>query len=58
MNKSIFKLFDSEIIIISMKIIWQQKMKATTHKFNKFSNETSEKNNVNCEKYFLQQQCE
>ena len=33
-------------------------MKATTNKFNKLSNETSEKNDVNFEKYFLQQQCE
>ena len=53
MNKNIFKLFDSEIIIISMKIVWQQKVKTTTNKFNKFSNEASEKNNMNFEKCFL-----
>ena len=58
MNENIFKLFDSEIIIISMKIIWQQKVKATTNKFNKFSNEASEEDDVNFEKCFLQQQCE
>ena len=33
-------------------------MKATTNKFNKLSNEASEKNDVNFEKCFLQQQCE
>ena len=58
MNKSIFKLLDSEIIIISMKITWQQKIKATANKFNKLSNEASEENDVNFEECFLQQQCE
>ena len=33
-------------------------MKTITNKFNKLSNETSEKNDVNFEKCFLQQQCE
>ena len=40
-----------------MKIVWQQKVKTTTNKFNKFSNETSEEDDVNFKKYFLQQQC-
>ena len=57
-NENIFKLSDSEMIIILMKIVWQQKMKATTNKFNKLSNEASEKNDVNFEKCSLQQQCE
>ena len=54
MNKNIFKLFDFEIIIILMKIVWQQKIKATINKFNKLSNEASEENDVNFEKCFLQ----
>ena len=29
-------------------------MKTTINKFNKFLNEISEENNINCEKYFLQ----
>ena len=58
MNENIFKLFDFEIIIILMKIVWQQKVKATANKFNKFSNEASEKDDMNFEKCFLQQQCE
>ena len=33
-------------------------MRATANKFNKLSNETSEKNDVNFKKCFLQQQCE
>ena len=53
MNKNIFKLPDSEMIIISMKIIWQQEAKATTNKFNKFLNETNEKNDVSFEECFL-----
>ena len=57
-NENILKLSDSEMIIILMKIIWQQKMKTTTNKLNKFSNETSDENDVNFEKCFLQQQCE
>ena len=58
MNENIFKLFDFEMIIISMKITWQQKVKITTNKFNKLSNEASEENDVNFKKCFLQQQCE
>ena len=58
MNENIFKLSDFEIIIISMKIVWQQKMKTTINKFNKLSNETSEENDINFENCFLQQQCE
>ena len=53
MNENIFKLSDFEMIIISMKITRQQKMKATTNKFNKFSNEASEENDVNFEECFL-----
>ena len=33
-------------------------MKATANKFNKLSNETNEKDDVNFEDCFLQQQCE
>ena len=55
MNEDIFKLLDSEIIIISMKIVWQQKMKTIANKFNKLSNEASEKNDMNFEKCSLQQ---
>ena len=33
-------------------------MKATINKFNKLSNEASEKDDVIFKKYFLQQQCE
>ena len=58
MNESILKLSDSEMIIISMKIAWQQKMKATANRLNRLSNETSEKDDVNFEELFLQQQCE
>ena len=58
MNENIFKLFDFEIIIILIKIVWQQKVKVITNKFNKFSNKASEEDDVNCEKCFLQQQCE
>ena len=53
MNENIFKLLDFKIIIISMKITWQQKIKATANKFNQLSNEISEENNVNFEKCFL-----
>ena len=55
MNEDIFKLPDPEMIIISMKITWQQKVKTTTNKFNKLSNEASEEDDVNFEKCFLQQ---
>ena len=58
MNENILKLFNFEMIIILIKIAWQQKMKTTTNKFNKLSNKTSEENDVNFEKCFLQQQCE
>ena len=58
MNENILKLFDFEMIIISMKIVWQQEVKTTINKFNKLSNEASEENDVNFEKCFLQQQCE
>ena len=58
MNEDILKLPDSEMIIILMKIVWQQKMKTTTNKLNKLSNEASEKDDVNSENCFLQQQCE
>ena len=58
MNESILKLSDSEMIIISMKIVWQQKIRAIANKFNKLSNEASEENNVNFEECSLQQQCE
>ena len=54
MNESIFKLSDSEMIIILMKIIWQQEVKTTTNKFNKLSNKTNEENDVNFEDCFLQ----
>ena len=57
MNENIFKLFDFKIIIISIKIVWQQKVKTTINKFNKLSNEASEENDVNFEECFLQQQC-
>ena len=53
MNESILKLFDVEMIIISMKIIKQQKVKATTNKFNEFSNEANKEDDVNFEKCFL-----
>ena len=53
MNENILKLSDSEIIIILMKIVWQQKVKVITNKFNKFSNEVSEEDDVNFEKCFL-----
>ena len=56
MNEDIFKLSDFEIIIILMKIVWQQKAKATTNKFNKFLNKVSEENDVSFEKCSLQQQ--
>ena len=52
-NENILKLFDFEIIIILMKIVWQQKVKATANKFNKLSNEINEENNINFEKCFL-----
>ena len=55
MNEDILKLFDPEVVIISMKITWQQKAKATTNKFNKFSNEASEEDDVSFEECFLQQ---
>ena len=55
MNKSIFKLFDSEIIIILMKITWQQKVRTIINKFNKLSNEASKENDVSFKKCFLQQ---
>ena len=58
MNENILKLSDSEMIIILIKIAWQQKVKTTINKFNKLSNEISEENDVNFEKCFLQQQCE
>ena len=54
MNEDILKLSDFKIIIISMKIAWQQKIKITINKFNKLSNEASEENDVNFEKCFLQ----
>ena len=57
MNEDILKLSDFKMIIILMKITWQQKVRATANKFNKFSNEASEENDVNFKKYFLQQQC-
>ena len=53
-NENIFKLFNSEMIIISMKIIWQQKVKTIINKFNKLSNEANEKNDVNFKTCFLQ----
>ena len=55
MNENIFKLSDLKMIIILMKITWQQKMKTTINKFNKLSNEASEENDVNYENCFLQQ---
>ena len=54
-NENILKLFDFEMIIILMKIIWQQKMKTIINKFNKFSNETNKENNIIFKKCFLQQ---
>ena len=54
-NENIFKLSDSEMIIISIKIIWQQDVKATTNKLNKLSNEAIEKDEMKFEKCFLQQ---
>ena len=53
MNENIFKLSDFEMIIILMKIIWQQKVKTTINKFNKFSNEANEENDVNFEECAL-----
>ena len=58
MNENIFKLPDLKMIIISMKTAWQQKVKTIVNKFNKLLNEASEEDDVNFEKYFLQQQCE
>ena len=58
MDENILKLSDSEVIIVSMKIAWQQKVKATANKLNRLSNEVSEKDDVNFEELFLQQQCE
>ena len=55
MNENIFKLSDFEMIIISMKITWQQEMRTTANKFNKLSNEVNKENDVNCEDCFLQQ---
>ena len=53
MNENIFKLFDFEMIIILIKIVWQQKIKATTNKFNKLLNKINEEKNVNFKKYSL-----
>ena len=52
-KKNIFKLFNLEIIIISIEIVWQQKIKITINKFNKFAKKAIEENNVNFEKRFL-----
>ena len=57
MNEDIFKLSDSKMIIISIKIVWQQNVKATINKFNKLSNEAIEEDEMKFEKCFLQQQC-
>ena len=57
MNEDILKLSDSKIIIISIKIIWQQNVKATTNKFNRLLNEAIEENEIKFEKCSLQQQC-
>ena len=57
MNENILKLSDFEMIMILMKIVWQQKMKAIANKFNKLSNETIEEDEMRFEKCSLQQQC-
>ena len=57
MNEDIFKLSDSEIIMISIKITWQQDVKATVNKFNKLSNEAIEENEMKFKECSLQQQC-
>ena len=54
MNEDILKLFDSEIIIILIKITWQQNIKATANKLNRLSNEAIEENKMKFEKYSLQ----
>ena len=58
MNGGILKLPDLEMIIVLMKIAWQQEARATANKFNRFSNEASEEDDVGFEECFLQQQCE
>ena len=58
MDEDILKLPDFKMIIISMKIVWQQKVRATTNRFNKLFNEAREEDDVNFEECFLQQQCE
>ena len=57
MNENILKLSDSEKIIILMKIVWQQEMKAIANKFNKLSNEAIEEDEMKLEECSLQQQC-
>ena len=54
MNEDILKLFNSKIIIISIKITWQQNVKATVNKFNRLSNEAIEEDEMKFEKCFLQ----
>ena len=54
MNENILKLFDSEMIMILMKIVWQQEMRAIANKFNKLSNETIEEDEIKLEECSLQ----
>ena len=56
MNENIFKLSDSEMIIISIKITWQQDVKTTANKFNRLSNEAIEEDKIKLEECSLQQQ--
>ena len=53
MNEDIFKLSDSEMIIISIKIAWQQDVKVTINKFNKLSNKAIEEDEMKLEERFL-----
>ena len=57
MNEDVFKLSDLKVIMISIKIIWQQNVKAIANKFNRLSNKTIEENEIKLEKCSLQQQC-
>ena len=57
MNEDILKLFNSEMIIILIKIAWQQDVKAIANKLNKLSNEAIEEDEMKLEECSLQQQC-
>ena len=53
-NEDILKLFISKMIIILIRIVWQQNVKITAIKFNKLSNEAIEENKIKLEECFLQ----